>query len=55
MTYTENKAMGILVPVEMNERYEADQSFVTCVAKYSNFRAFNVVVRSEIGGPPAER
>jgi hypothetical protein len=46
VTYKPNKALGILVPSEMNEHFEAELSAVDCVAKYSNFRSFKVDVSS---------
>jgi hypothetical protein len=53
VTYAANKALGILVPEEMNETYynAASPLIVRCNAKYSNFRSFNVDVKSSIDSP----
>ena len=51
VTYSISKALGILVPDEMKERYETDDDVVDCTAKYSNFRSFNVEVKSVIEDP----
>ena len=48
VTYTESKTLGMLVPNEMEERYETDLAAVECLASYSNFRLFNVDVTSTI-------
>jgi len=45
VTYAPNKALGILVPEEMKEHYEAGRELVDCTAKYSRFRSFNVDVK----------
>jgi hypothetical protein len=55
VTYAANKALGILVPEEMKESYSVANSpflpFVRCTATYSNFRSFNVDVKSSIETP----
>lgn len=51
VTYKQNKNLGMLVPTEMSERYESGSALVDCLARYSNFRAFNVDVNSVIGAP----
>ena len=48
VTYTQSKALGILVPDKMNEQYETDLGIVTSTASYSNFRSFKVDSKSEI-------
>jgi hypothetical protein len=55
VTYKENKALGILVPSDMQELYTSQLTTVTCVANYSNYRSFNVDVKSVIDSkPPAQ-
>jgi len=49
VTYSVNKALGILVPTEMVEEYRTVESLVTCIAGYSNFRSFKVDASSVIG------
>jgi len=49
VSYTANKALGILVPSEMTEGYETVESVVTCIANYSGFRSFKVDASSVIG------
>jgi len=51
VSYAISKSLGILVPDEMTEHYEAARFFVDCTADYSNFRSFNVDVKSEIAAP----
>lgn len=51
VTYSANKALGILVPDEMKEHYETDGGVVDCTASYSRFRSFNVDLKSEIQAP----
>jgi hypothetical protein len=51
VTYKQNKNLGMLVPAEMNERYESGSALVECFARYSDFRAFNVDVNSVIEAP----
>lgn len=51
VTYSANKALGILVPDDMKERYETDDGVVECTANYSKFRSFNVDVKSDIQAP----
>jgi hypothetical protein len=49
VTYTENRALKILVPEEMKESYTAGGlNTVDCTARYSNFRSFQVDVKAEI-------
>jgi hypothetical protein len=47
-TYKENKELGILVPDKMEEKYTSNLTMVSCVANYSNYRSFNVDVKSVI-------
>ena len=49
VTYTTNRALGILVPSAMTEKYETAESLVTCIANYSNYRSFKVDASSVIG------
>jgi len=51
VTYSTNKALGILVPEEMKEHYESDNGVVDCTASYSRFRSFNVDLKSDIQAP----
>ncbi len=51
VTYSANKALGILVPNQMKEEYETDDALVTCTANYSRFRSFNVDLKSDIQTP----
>jgi hypothetical protein len=50
VTYATQPALGVLVPREMRESYERhdDESAVTAVATYSNFRQFQVKVDEKI-------
>lgn len=52
VTYKENKTLGILVPSDMQELYTSQLTTVTCVANYSNYRSFNVDVKSVIDSKP---
>ena len=51
VTYSTNKALGILVPDEMKEHYESEGGIVDCTASYSRFRSFNVDLKSDIQAP----
>jgi hypothetical protein len=52
VTYVQHKALGMLVPSEMTERYNTDLDTVDCTANYSNFRRFNVDISATIGTTP---
>ena len=44
VTYQSKDTIGLLVPVQMRERYEAKNLLLTGTATYSNFRQFGVAV-----------
>jgi hypothetical protein len=47
-TYKESKELHILVPSSMEETYTTDLTTISCVANYSDYRPFNVEVKSVI-------
>jgi hypothetical protein len=48
VTYEANSKLGILVPATMQERYRNPSHSIDCLAKYSNFRRFEVDVKLSI-------
>jgi hypothetical protein len=51
--YRGSDELGLWVPSEMRERYEREGETLTAVARYSNFRRFQVSTSEDIKKPPA--
>jgi hypothetical protein len=48
VTYRPDLSLDLLVPAEMSERYDTDQTITRGLARYTNFRRFTVIVEEAI-------
>jgi hypothetical protein len=54
VSYQSEPLLGFLVPVEMQERYEAGRDVIHGYATYGRFRRFQVAVEEDIPIPPSK-